>query len=142
MILIVTWHLGVFPSSFTKHFPACANMHMNPLSYQPTLPADDVVWSKPSHPVSGLIPIPPRNEPHLSNSTVEIPRKNFPACANLHNLLSYQATLPADDVIWSKPSQPVSAMSHICRTLMSKFHIQSVPFLRQRPTVLMEESVS
>jgi hypothetical protein len=55
---------------------------MHSLSYQPTLPADDVIWSKPSHPVSGPIPIPPRNEPPLSISTVEIPHSMGPSLAS------------------------------------------------------------
>jgi hypothetical protein len=70
---------------------------MYPLSYQATLPADDVIWSKQPRPISGPNPIPPRNEPHLSNSTA----------------LSYQATLPADDVIWSKQPCPVSGPNPI-----------------------------
>jgi hypothetical protein len=55
---------------------------MYPLSYQATLPADDVVWSKPSHPVSGHIPIPPRNEPHLLISMVDTPHSMDPLPAS------------------------------------------------------------
>lgn len=58
---------------------------MHPLSNQATLPADDIIWSKPSRPVSGPIPIPPRNEPHLSNSTVEIPYSMGPLLASEAN---------------------------------------------------------
>jgi hypothetical protein len=106
---------------------------MPSLSYQATVPADDVVWSKPPCPVSRQpIPIPPRNEPHLSDSTVidSIARFTGPLVSSGHasapalfsqatlradNVypgerpsLSYQATVPADDVVWSKPPRPVS----------------------------------
>ena len=43
-------------------------MYPRALSYQATLPVDDILWSKPPRPICGPVPIPPRNEPHINYS--------------------------------------------------------------------------
>ena len=73
-----------------------------------------MVWSKPPHPVPGQpIPIPPRNEPHLSVIgsiagplvSSESGHPSAPSAA-----LSYQATLRAD-IVCSEPLCPASQAS-------------------------------
>lgn len=43
-------------------------MYPQALSYQATMPADEILWSKPPRPISGPGPIPSRNEPHINSS--------------------------------------------------------------------------
>jgi hypothetical protein len=87
------------------------------LSYQATLPADDVVWSKPRQVSGQPIPIPPRNEPPLLNSTVVGSAHFTGPLVSSGPTLSYQATLRADDVVWSEPLRPVSEQS-TCSTVV------------------------
>ena len=51
--------------------PGAQDLGQPGLTRQATLPADDIVWSKPPHIPGQPIPIPPRNEPHLFISVVD-----------------------------------------------------------------------